>query len=401
VTPPTYSRLRVANLMAQLAYGLVTMTICLPSMQEWGALFGAGPSQVQLTFSGFAITYGALQLVYGPLSDRQGRRRLLLVGLALAGTASLAAVFATSIEALIAARVVQGAGCAASMVLGRAAVQDLFAGPERTRVMAYVGMAMGLCPPFATVVGGQLHARFGWQANFMLLAVLAGLLMVAAWHGMPAQRTAASAGTHWLHAMGASYARLMREPAFVLNVMVLSLTVGAFYVYLGGAPLVLGSYGIGPATVGFYIMVPPLSYILGNYLTSRLVRRIGEGRVRVAGQAVTIAGIVLMIGLALAGWRDGWSFTLPLVLLGIGHGLLVPPTLAASIGSIPALAGAAAAVAGVMQQIVGAFGGYSVGWVPHDGPVALGLLMLAFTCCAVAAQASIPRPVALATRTPA
>ena len=401
MTLPTSSRLRVANLMAQLAYGLVTMTICLPSMQEWGALFGAGPSQVQLTFSGFALTYGALQLVYGPLSDRQGRRRLLLVGLALAGTASLGAVFATSIEALIAARVVQGAGCAASMVLGRAAVQDLFTGPERTRVMAYVGMAMGLCPPLATVVGGQLHARFGWQANFMLLAVLAALLMVAAWHGMPSQRTAASAGTHWLRAMGASYARLMREPAFVLNVMVLSLTVGAFYVYLGGAPLVLGSYGIGPATVGFYIMVPPLSYILGNYLTSRLVRRIGEARVRVAGQAVTIAGIVLMIGLALAGWRDGWSFTLPLVLLGVGHGLLVPPTLAATIGSIPALAGAAAAVAGVMQQIVGAFGGYSVGWVPHDGPVALGFLMLAFTLCAIAAQALIPRPAALATRTAA
>jgi MFS transporter, DHA1 family, multidrug resistance protein len=314
------SRLHVANLMAQLAYGLVTMTICLPSMQEWGALFGAGPSQVQLTFSGFVLTYGALQLVYGPLSDRQGRRRLLLIGLALAGTASLAAVFATSIEALIAARVVQGAGCAAGMVLGRAAVQDLFTGPERTRVMAYVGMAMGLCPPLSTVIGGQLHARFGWQANFVLLAVLAVLLMVAAWHGMPAQRTAAAAGTHWLRAMGVSYARLMREPAFVLNVMVLSLTVGAFYAYLGGAPLVLGSYGIGPATVGFYIMVPPLSYIVGNYLTSRLVRRIGEGPVKAAGQAATIAGIVLMIGLALLGWRSGLSFTLPLVLAGaVGH----------------------------------------------------------------------------------
>ncbi len=392
------SRGRVANLMAQLAYGLFSMTICLPSMQEWGAIFGAGPSQVQLTFSGFALTYGALQLVYGPLSDRQGRRRLLLVGLAVAGTASLAAVFATTIEALIAARVMQGAGCAAGMVLGRAAVQDLFTGPERTRVMAYVGMAMGLCPPLATVVGGQLHARFGWQANFVLLSVLAVLLMLAAWHGMPARRTAASAGTHWLRAMAASYARLMREPAFVLNVMLLSLTVGAFYVYLGGAPLVLGSYGIGPASVGFYIMVPPLSYIAGNFLTSRLVRRIGEGRVRVAGQCVTIAGIVLMIGLALAGWRSGWSFTLPLVLLGIGHGLLMPPTLTATVGSVPALAGAAAAVAGVMQQIVGAFGGYAVGWVPHDGPVPLGLLMLAFTVCAITAQAFIPRPATLATR---
>jgi DHA1 family bicyclomycin/chloramphenicol resistance-like MFS transporter len=382
--------LRVLNLIAQLAYGLITMTICLPSMQAWGATFDATPAQVQLTFGGFVLTYGALQLVYGPLSDRHGRRRLLLVGLSVSFAASVAAALSSTIEALAAARMVQGAGCAAGMVLGRAAVQDLYAGPERTRVMAFVGMAMGLCPPLATVLGGQIHERFGWQANFVLLAVLAVLLMVSGWFAMPAQR-GASTSSHWLRSMGASYARLMREPAFVLNVMVLSLTVGAFYAYLGGAPFVLGRYGIGPAEVGLYIMVPPLSYIAGNFLTSRVVRRVGDRRMMALGQAVTIAGIVLMMALAVVGWRSGLSFALPLVLLGIGHGMLVPPVLAATVGIVPTLAGAAAAIAGVMQQVVGALGGYAAGWVPHDGPVALGVLMLVFTLLAVTAQARLPR----------
>jgi DHA1 family bicyclomycin/chloramphenicol resistance-like MFS transporter len=270
-------------------------------------------------------------------------------------------------------------------------VQDLFAGPERTRVMAYVGMAMGLCPPLATVVGGQLHARLGWQANFVLMAALGLVLMAAAWRGMPARPAQPPAGAHWLRAMGQAYARLAREPGFGTHVMVLSLTVGAFYAYLGGAPLVLGGYGIGPATVGFYIMVPPLSYIAGNFLTSRVVRRVGERRMMVAGQVTTLAGLGLMVACALLGWRTGVSFTLPLALLGVGHGMLVPPVLAATVGLVPALAGAAAAIAGVAQQMVGALGSYAAGWVPHDGPVALGLLMIGFTLAAATAQSMLPR----------
>lgn len=381
---------RAAHLIAQMAYGLVAMTICLPSTQEWGAIFGATPAAVALTFSGFVLTYGALQLVYGPLSDRLGRRPLLLVGLAIAVAASLAGALANSIERLIAARVVQGAGCAACMVLGRAAVQDLFTGPERTRVMAYVGMAMGLCPPLATVIGGQLHAYIGWQANFVLLAVIGAGLFATAWTAMPRAR-AAGGGVegHWLRAMGVSYARLMRERAVVLNTLILSMTAGGFYAYLAGAPLVLHDYGIGPAEVGFYIMVPPLSYIAGNFLASRLAHRLGELRMMAAGQAAAVLGIVLMLALAAWGLRSGWAFVLPLILLGIGHGLLIPPTLAATVGAIPALAGGAAALAGVVQQVIGAFGGLAAGWVIHGGAVGLGALMLAFTLGAVAAQGGI------------
>jgi len=163
----------IANLLAQLAFGLLAMTICLPSMQEWSAIFGSSQAAVQLTFSGYVVAYGVLQLVYGPLSDRWGRKRVLLLGLAVGCAGSVAAALAPDLNTLVAARVLQGAGCAAGMVVGRALVQDLFLGPQRTRVLAYAGMAMGLVPPIATVLGGQLHVSLGWRANFVLIALLA------------------------------------------------------------------------------------------------------------------------------------------------------------------------------------------------------------------------------------
>ena len=386
IAKPAPHGLLIANLLAQLAFGLLAMTICLPSMQEWGAMFGSSQAVVQLTFSGFVVTYGSLQLVYGPLSDRIGRKKVLMFGLTVSCVGSVLAALAPSLTLLVAARVLQGAGAAAGMVVGRAMVQDLFDGPERTRVMAYVGMAMGLCPPLATIIGGQLHVRLGWQANFVLMAALAGVLWVAAWRGLPDHQKVAAVQPHWFRAMFTAYATLAREPSFLLYVMLLAMTTATFYAFLGGAPIVLGSYGVRPDGIGFYIMAIPGSYIVGNYLTSRFARLTGERRIMRFGQALTLGGIALMLMLALAGLDTPLAFALPLVLLGIGHGLLVPPALAGTVGLLPALAGAAAAVAGVSQQLMGAVGGFSVGLFQHDSAVNLGWLMLALALCGAVAQ---------------
>lgn len=385
----------IANLLAQLAFGLLAMTICLPSMQEWGAIFGRSQAAVQLSFSGYVVTYGSLQLLYGPLSDRLGRKRVLLFGLSVSFTGSVLAALAPSLPLLVAARILQGAGAAAGMVVGRAMVQDLFTGPERTRVMAYVGMAMGLCPPLATIVGGQLHVRLGWQANFVVMAVLAAVLFVAAWRGLPDHPPSTTVQPHWLTAMLGSYARLAREPSFLLHVAILAMTTATFYAFLGGAPIVLGSYGVKPDGIGFYIMCVPGSYIVGNFLAARLAMGTGPVPMMRWGQALTLGGIALMLVLAYAGWRSPLAFALPLTLLGVGHGLLVPPALAGTVGLVPALAGSAAAVAGLSQQLTGAVGGFTVGLVPHDGAGNLGWLMLGFALAGATAQWALhrrPRP---------
>jgi len=383
----------ITNLLGQIAFGLLAMTICLPSMQEWGAIFQADQTAVQLTFSAYVVAYGGFQLVYGPLSDRHGRRQILLFGLALAGVGSLLAALAPGLTSLTAARFLQGAGAAATMVIGRSMVQDLFEGAERTRVMAWIGMVLGLCPPLATVLGGQLHVRFGWQSNFVLMTVLSLLMFLAAWRGLPARPpvSAAQDTTHWLTAMGRAYARLVREPAFLLYVTILSLSTATFYAFLAGAPIVMRSYGVGPDGVGWYIMCVPMAYIVGNYLTSRWVLDKGERRVMQLGQACSVSGLALLLVLGFAGLKTPLAFSLPLILLGLGHGLLVPPSVSGTVGLIPALAGSAAAAAGLVQQLMGAIGGYAVGLVPHDGAVNLGLLMMGFTLCALAAQVLLHR----------
>lgn len=376
---PASRRLLIANLLAQICFGLLAMTVCLPSMQDWGMLFGSSQATVQLSFSAYVVTYGGFQLVYGPLSDRFGRRHVLMVGLLLAGLGSVLAALAVSMEALIFARALQGAGSAAGMVVGRSTVQDLFEGAERTRVMAYIGMTLGLCPPAATLIGGQLHVQWGWQANFVLMAVFSGLLLIAAWQGLPAPGPRPVRETHWLTDMGRAYARLSRELTFWLYVVLLSTSTAAFYVFLAGTPIVLASYGVGPQSIGWYIMSIPVSYIVGNFLTSHWIRSKGERRVMGLGMSASLAGLALLLVLAWAGWRHPLALALPMMLLGLGHGLLNPPALAATVGVIPALAGTAAAVAGLLQQLMGAVGGYAVGLVSHHSTVNMGLLMTGFT----------------------
>jgi DHA1 family bicyclomycin/chloramphenicol resistance-like MFS transporter len=391
VTPNAQSPWLIANLLAQISFGLLAMTLCLPSMQDWGAIFDAPQSDVQLTFSGYVLAYGVLQLVYGPLSDRHGRKPILMLGLVVAGLASVMAALSQDIATLTLARVLQGAGSAASMVVSRSMVQDLFVGPQRTRVMAYIGMALGMCPPLATLMGGQIHVRLGWQANFVLLAVLAVLLFFATLWGLPRVQKPAPTEHHWLRAMLSAYARLAREPRFVLYVTILAATTATFYAFLGGAPIVLKGFGIGPDGIGWFIMAVPLSYILGNFMTSRLIQQWGESRVMIWGQALTLGGLMVMLGLGLAGFASPLAVALPLLLLGLGHGLINPPALAGTVGVVPALAGSAAAVAGLMQQLTGAAGGYLVGLVPHHGAVNLGWMMLGFALMGTLALAYLQK----------
>ncbi len=383
----------IANLLGQLAFGLFAMTLCIPSMQEWSAILGATQAQVQLTFSGYVFAYGGFQLIHGPLSDRIGRKPVLLGGLVMALAGSALGIVAPDVHWLIAARVLQGAGTAAGMVVSRALIQDLFGGSERTRMMAFVGMTMGLCPPLATLVGGQMHVLLGWQSNFVLIFVLGALLLVSAWRGVPSSPAApvSRSDEHWLGQLVSGYGRLLRERVFLLYVAGLAVTTATLYTFMAGAPIVLGSYGVKPQHLGWYIMTAPLPYILGNLMAARLVRRLGDRGLMAVGHGINLTGLGLTLLLALAGVNSPLALVLPLTLMGAGHGLLMPSTLAGAVGVIPALAGSAAAVAGLLQQMVGAMGGYAVGLVSHHDAVNLALLMLFLGVCGVLSLLFLPR----------
>jgi DHA1 family bicyclomycin/chloramphenicol resistance-like MFS transporter len=389
--PPPPRRLLIATLLASVAYGLLAMTVCLPSMPAWAATFGVGQGRVQLTFSAFVIAYGGAQVFYGPLSDRHGRRRLLLFGFALAALGSLACALAGNLNVLIAARALQGMGAAAGMVIGRAMVQDYFSGAERPRIMAYTGMVLGMCPPTATLLGGQIHVHLGWQANFVVLTVLALVLLITAWKVLPQGERKASMHEHWLGEMFAAYRALAKKPVFLGYGVILSMCTGAFYVFLAGTPLVLASYGVGPARVGLFIMAVPLSYIAGNFVVSRVLHSSTEARLALTGQCFACAGLAIALVLALAGVHSPYALALPMTLLGFGHGLLMPSTLSGTISVIPTLAGSAVAATGLAQQLFGAIGGWAVGLVPHHDARYMAAMMLACMTVSLCMQLLVTR----------
>ena len=384
------SRRLLILLLGQISFGMLAMTLCLPSMQDWSRVFAASQAQVQLSFAGYVVAFGAMQLFYGPWSDRWGRKRVLLAGSALAFLGSVLAASATTLPLLIAARVLQGAGTSAGMVIGRAMVQDFYQGTERTRAMAYVGMAMGISPPLATWVGGWLHQSLGWQANFVLAACISALLIASAAWALPGAaaptRAANPASTHWLVDMGRAYRALFGHPRFVLYVGLLAFTYATLYAFFSGVPVVLASYQVGPAQMGGYFACMTVSYIAGSFLTSRLVQSLGERGVMRWGQVSTFTGVGLMLAMALSGQHVWLAVALPLIFIGLGHGLLVPSALAGSVGQIPALAGAAAGMAGLMQQLMGAVGSYAVGLLPHQGSANMASVMLVFSVLALAMQ---------------
>jgi DHA1 family bicyclomycin/chloramphenicol resistance-like MFS transporter len=183
----------------------------------------------------------------------------------------------------------------------------------------------------------------------------------------------------------------MGQRAFLLYALILATTSATAYTYFAGAPIVLKAFGVGPQSLGWFIMAVPLPYVLGNALTSRLIHRYGDRKLMLWGQVGTLAGLVLMLVLAIADVRSAWALLLPLAIMGVGHGLLVPPTLSGAVGAVPALAGTAAAISGSLQQLCGAFGGYLVGLVDHQGVLQLSALMLLMALMALLGHAMLAR----------
>ena len=154
----------------------------------------------------------------------------------------------------------------------------------------------------------------------------------------------------------------------------------------------LAGYGVTPELVGLYVMTPPVAYVFGNVLTARLLRAgRGDRLLMTIGHGCTLAGLMAVLGLGMGGVHTALALAMPMLLVGVGHGLLLPPTLAGTVGLVPALAGSAAAVAGLMQQVVGALGGFVVGLVSLEGPINLAVLMLAWAVCGAIAQALLVR----------
>lgn len=378
-TPP-----HLATLVLLTALPAMAMNIFLPSLPSMSQHFGADYRVMQLSVALYLAMNGALQLLVGPLSDRFGRRPVVLASIALFLLATLGCLVAPTVEIFLACRMAQ-AVIVAGMVLSRAIVRDMVGDAEAASLIGYVTMAMAIVPMASPALGGLLDELFGWQANFALLLAAGVAVGALAWadQGETALRRANSPGGLW---------RPMREllaaRRFWGHALAGTFAGGAFFAYLGGAPYV-GSevFRLEPARLGLYFGAPALGYALGNFVSGRYSARLGLTRMIAIGTLTCAAGLTAALGLALAGLLGAELFFAMTCFVGLGNGMVLPSANAGMMSVQPRLAGTASGLGGAMMLAGGAVLSALAGALlaPGSGALPLLLVMLASALAAIAA----------------
>jgi MFS transporter, DHA1 family, multidrug resistance protein len=344
----------LALLMAMTAIGPATLNILVPALPGLVTRLASDTGTVQLTLSLYLLSLAAAQLLLGPLSDRFGRRPVVLAGLTLSVVASLAAIAASSIGALIGARVIQAIGASTGIVIGRAIIRDLY---ERERAAAMIGLvttAMVIAPMISPLIGGILDTTFGWEAIFLFIAAFSGVVLLWSAFVLPETRPASVAQApgmlieHWRALIGSA--------KFHGYVLCGALGSAPFFTFLGGGPyVVVTQMGRTSAEYGVWFAITSLGYMSGNFTASRLSQRFGVDAMILGGIAFELAGASLTAILVATLPDAGPAIIfLPQLVISYGNGLLLPNAIAGAISIRPQAAGAASGMTGFTQMAIGA-----------------------------------------------
>jgi DHA1 family bicyclomycin/chloramphenicol resistance-like MFS transporter len=367
--PPIWL-LMLATIAAQLA-----VTIYLPALPSIAAHFAVPYGTAQLTLSIYLFAFAYAQLAVGPLSDRIGRRPVLLGSLAIFVAASVACALAVSVEMLIGARLVQACGACGGVVLGRAIVRDSRSLQEAPRAMGYMASGMALAPALAPLLGGQMLVLFDWRAAFWLTAIVGALVLVLAWlilgETAPRQKTASS----WLHGLLEGFAIVIRSRRFVGLMIAATSASSAFNVFFSAGPILLiNVMGVSAALFGWFTLAWAGNFVIGSLLQTRLHPYIRSINLIAVGQLVLVAGALGMVITALAGYVAPLALIVPLIVMGLGNGLNMPNAMANALAAVPGNhVGAASALLGFVQMLSAAVLTVLMGYLPHETQLNIGL----------------------------
>ena len=361
----------VVVLVLSLLLGIqpVTTDLYLPALPALTAGFGAPVAQAQLTLTALLLAFGVSQLFWGPVSDRFGRRPVLLLGLGAYVLAAVASALAPSMAMLVFWRTVQGAAMGAAVMCARAIVRDLYAPLDGARMMSRGLTGLGVIACLCAPLGALLTELLSWRAALLALAGfgLAALALVAARYveSVPrrnplALRPATLLGT-WL--------RILRHPGFLAYSALSSASYGLLFTFLAASSFVyIQVLGVSRPVYGLVMFAMAFVYILGTLLCRRLIPRFGVRRSVAIAAGLTLLGGSMVGVLAQAGVHNGWAILLPFLLVMLAHGVHQPCSQSGAVGPFPQAAGAASAMNGFLMMLV-AFG--VGGWLGRnlDGSV--------------------------------
>ena len=344
------------------ALGPLTMDMYLPSLPAIGQALDASTAAVQLTISSYLLGFAVGQILYGPLSDRVGRRPVILAALVIYVAATVVCAVAQTIGILIALRFVQALGGAGCIVLARAAVRDLYSGERAGRELSLMGSITAFAPIVAPAIGGLLQDAFGWRASFYLLVVFALVAGATAARFLPETLRQRASGPFSFGAMGALYRSVLVHRGFLANLGILVAAFVGLFAWISGAPFVMqGLYAMTPVAFGAAYAVGAAGYMVGAYVAARVVMRLGLDRTVGMGAVIMAAGGLAMAasvahGLSSVAWLVG---TMTIYLVGMG--LVLPQTQAGALTPFADSAGTASSLLGFAQQSSAAIAAAAIG----------------------------------------
>ena len=358
--PDTFSLTVVLALLT--AVGPLSVDMYLPSLPDIGRELAAPPAQVQLTISFYLVGFAVGQIVYGPLSDRHGRKPILLAALGLFSAAGLACAVAWSIELLIVARFFQALGGAGAVVLARAIVRDLYSEARAGREFSLMGAIMGLAPIMAPLFGSVLQVAFGWRAIFVALLAIGSAATASVWFLLPETLKNRAPERASLLSVMRVYGTFMNHGAFLAHLGVVACSFMGLFAWISGAPFVLQDlYGLSAFEFGIAFALGSAGYMLGTVLAAGIVSRIGIDRTIGLGALALAIGGLAMVAAVTLGLTAAASLVLPAALYLFGLGLAMPQGFAGAMSPFPGRAGAASSLIGFVQQTCAATLGAVVG----------------------------------------
>ena len=346
--------------------GTVALHIFIPALPAAARDLGVTPAAIQLTITLYLIGLAAGQLVYGPISDRFGRRPILLGSLAIYLAGFVLAIPATSIGWLVAARVVQSIGACGALVLGRAMVRDVSTNEDAAKKLAVLIACMTLTPALAPGLGGFIDAWFGWRAIFVVLAFVVGILTLLVIFTLP-ETHLRRVETPGIASALAGYRRLMRSGKFRRYLLAGSCSGTSVYGFLAVAPfLYIDVLHRSAPEVGLYCVIVSIGMAIGAVLVRFMVGRMELRRGARLGNLVSLLAACLLLAVALSGALSVWTLTGTMLLYALGTGIGGPNMVAGAMGVDPEAAGSASGLYGFSQMAIGALATLAVGlW--HDG----------------------------------
>ncbi|HCY16223.1 MAG: Bcr/CflA family drug resistance efflux transporter [Curvibacter sp. GWA2_64_110] len=340
-------------LILSLLLGLqpITTDLYLPALPALTEGFGATLAQAQLTLTAMLLSFGLSQLVWGPLSDRFGRRPILLWGLGAYVLASVASALAPSMELLIVARIVQGAAMGAGVMCARAIVRDLYRPVEGARMMSKGLTGLGVIACMSAPLGGLLSDWMNWRVALLVLTVFSVVTLAVV--ALRFEETLTQKNPQALQpaTLLSTWAGILRHPTFWAFSALSTASYGGLFTFLASSSFIfIKVLQIPKPQYGLLMFTVSFAYILGTLICRRLLPRWGVRRTVAVAGGFTLAGGTLMGALALAGLHNGWAIMLPFYLFMLAHGVHQPCSQSGAVGPFPYAAGAASALNGFLMM---------------------------------------------------